>query len=108
MDIGQRYLDPLVVRQVNACYAYHLLLPLPLFVLGVALADHPDDAPATDDLAMLTDSLNARSYFHFRTLFFCSGAASEDIVAAAKINAGSPELARAPPPNTCLLTCNGT
>jgi hypothetical protein len=74
MDVGQRHLDPLAVRQVNACYSYHLSLPLPLLVLGVALADHPDDPSPPDDLAMLTDSLNARSYFHFRTLFFCSGA----------------------------------
>jgi hypothetical protein len=38
---------------------------LPLFVPGITLADDPDDAPPPDQLAVLADPLNARSYLHF-------------------------------------------
>jgi hypothetical protein len=36
-----------------------MALPLPLFVLGVALADHTDDAATLDHLAVLADGLDA-------------------------------------------------
>jgi len=37
------------------------ILPLPLLVLGIALADDPDHAPALDHLAVLADGLDART-----------------------------------------------
>jgi hypothetical protein len=37
---------------------------LPLFVLGVALADDADDALSLDDLAVLANRLNAGTNLH--------------------------------------------
>jgi hypothetical protein len=52
--ICQANLDPLVSRQIYACYSSHdTSLTLSLFVTGV-LADHSDNATTADDLAVLT------------------------------------------------------
>jgi hypothetical protein len=40
------------------------MLALPLFVLGVALADDTGDTLPLDDLAMLADRFNARTNLH--------------------------------------------
>ena len=73
-DIGKTDFDPLVSRQVNASYTSHtsvapplfgLHLALTLFVLGVLANDH-DAAFALDDLALLANGLNGRSYFHLK------------------------------------------
>jgi hypothetical protein len=42
----------------------YMLLTLPLLVLGVLLADDPDDAFASDHLAVLAQLLDGRPYFH--------------------------------------------
>jgi hypothetical protein len=55
----------LVPGEVDACNAGHDVLPLalPLLVARV-LADDPHDAFAPDHLALVTDLLDARTYFH--------------------------------------------
>jgi hypothetical protein len=40
------------------------ILPLPLLVLGTALADHPHHPAAADNLAMLADRFDTRAYLH--------------------------------------------
>src|SRR5262249_25078463 len=63
-DVGERDLQPLLARDVDACDACHgRPLPLPLLVARV-LADDHHPAVAADDLALLTDLLDAGSYFH--------------------------------------------
>src|SRR5207245_8967621 len=57
-DVRKSVLDFLVARQIDARYACHSL-PLPLLVLGAALADDADDAPPLDHLAVLTDRSDA-------------------------------------------------
>jgi hypothetical protein len=42
------------------------ILPLPLLVLGTALADHPHHPAAADNLAVLADRFDTRAYLHDR------------------------------------------
>src|SRR5207237_10115910 len=49
----------LVAWQVDARYACHGVLSLPLLVLGTALADDADDSPPLDHLTMLADRFDA-------------------------------------------------
>src|SRR6476469_7886619 len=90
VDVGQPDLDPLGAREVHACDTRHfvesssgfrlqttdfrrvcglwsvacsLSLPLSLLVLLVR-ADHPDHALAANDLALVTNALDGRSYLH--------------------------------------------
>src|SRR5213594_2813568 len=57
-DIRKGVLDFLVARQIHARNTCHSL-PLPLLVLGAALADDADDASPLDHLAVLADRSNA-------------------------------------------------
>jgi hypothetical protein len=41
-----------------------MVLPLPLLVSRILLADDPHDACAADDLAMFTDGLDAAPHLH--------------------------------------------
>src|SRR5205823_1353240 len=60
VNVREGVLDFLVARQIHARNACHAL-PLPLLVLGAALADHADHAPPLDHPAMLTDRFDAGS-----------------------------------------------
>src|SRR5207248_5203213 len=51
------------IRGMVCCLRCWLLLTLLLLVLGVG-ADHPQDALAADDLAVLADAPHAASHFH--------------------------------------------
>src|SRR5688572_24854993 len=63
-DVGERDLDPLVARKIDAGDACHVsLLPLSLLVLGIR-ADDPHDPAAPDDAALVTDLLDRRSDLH--------------------------------------------
>ncbi len=68
-DVGKTDDDALTRWQVNARNSCHskLLLALTLFMARV-LTNHPDDAFAADDPALIADSLNRRSNFHFVAL----------------------------------------
>ena len=96
VDVGQRDLDPLVVRQINSCNTCQrialLRLLLTLLVPRIALADHPDHAFATDHLAVLADLLDRRTDLHRQASgrLPCSGCPRAD-----------PRRARVPP------TCSG-
>src|SRR5207245_1769541 len=57
-DVRESVLDFLVARQIHARYACHSL-PLPLLVLGAALADDADHASPLDHLAVLADRSDA-------------------------------------------------
>src|SRR5207302_1290716 len=57
-NVRKSVLNFLVARQIHARYACHSL-PLPLLVLGAALADDADDASPLDHLAMLADRFDA-------------------------------------------------
>jgi hypothetical protein len=76
IEVGQRDPSRFIVWYVDTEQTRHPKLPLsaastpvstgltlPLLVAGVA-ANHENDASAADDLAVLTDSLNAGTYFH--------------------------------------------
>ena len=62
-DIRQRRLDPLIARKIDSCNSRHVAsplgprergrLPLPLLVPWID-ANHPNDALASNDLALLT------------------------------------------------------
>src|SRR5260221_2250282 len=69
-DVGERDLDALFHREIDACDACHgCLLALALLVPRIAAADHPDDALATHHFAVLADLLDGSSYFHDRPRF---------------------------------------
>src|SRR2546426_10811332 len=57
-DVRKGVLDFLVARQIHARYTCHSL-PLPLLVLGAALADDADDTSPLDHLAVLADRSDA-------------------------------------------------
>jgi hypothetical protein len=50
-QVGQPNLDTFVTREVNTFNTCHVLLPLPLFMLGV-FADHKESAAALDNFAL--------------------------------------------------------
>ena len=73
VNIGESDLDSLLLRQINAGYTCHTLLPLlltlSLLVLGIFANDH-DSALALDDLALLAHGLDRRSDFHDSNLLY--------------------------------------
>src|SRR5207244_1954720 len=64
VDVREGVQNFLVAWQVDARYACHGVLSLPLLVLGTALADDADDPPPLDHLAMLADRFDAGVYLH--------------------------------------------
>ena len=74
-DIRQRRLDPLIARKIDSCNSRHVASPLgprkrgrltlPLLVAWID-ANHPNDAFASNDLALLTPTSHRSSYFHNR------------------------------------------
>src|SRR5437899_2706865 len=60
VDVRESVQNLLVARQVDARNACHVVLSLPLLVLGTALADDADDTPPLDHLTMLADRFDAR------------------------------------------------
>src|SRR5207302_4955273 len=63
-DVGQRHLDALVARDVNACDTCHSASSaLPLLVLGVLTDDANRPAPL-DHLAAVAHLLHRRPYLH--------------------------------------------
>src|SRR6266511_3647267 len=63
VDVRKGVLNLLVARQIHAGYARHAL-PLPLLVLGCALADDAADALPLYHLAVLANRLDAGSNLH--------------------------------------------
>src|SRR6059036_2537601 len=59
VDVRESVQNLLVARQVDARNACHVVLSLPLLVLGTALADDADDTPPLDHLTMLADRFDA-------------------------------------------------
>src|SRR5213594_687544 len=59
VDVREGVQNFLVAWQVDARYACHGVLSLPLLVLGTALADDADDTPPLDHLTMLADRFDA-------------------------------------------------
>src|SRR5438094_1573331 len=59
VDVREGVQNFLVAWQVDARYACHGVLSLPLLVLGTALADDADDPPPLDHLTMLADRFDA-------------------------------------------------
>src|SRR5215204_112847 len=57
--------------------AMRAMLALPLFVLGVALADDADDALSLDDFAVLANRLHARTNLHTSLPGRVSGVATQ-------------------------------
>jgi hypothetical protein len=82
-DIGQRRFDPLIARKIDSCNSRHVASPLgprergrltlPLLVPWID-ANHPNDAFASNDLALLTPTSHRSCYFHDR-YHSCSGKA---------------------------------
>jgi hypothetical protein len=74
-DIRQRRLDPLFARKIDTCNSRHVASPLgprtrgrltlPLLVPWID-ANHPNDAFASNDLALLTPTSHRSRYFHDR------------------------------------------
>jgi hypothetical protein len=65
VDVCEGDLDSLVGGQINSCDACHAAsLALTLLVLGVLLANDPDDAFSPDHLAVLAQLLDRGPYFH--------------------------------------------
>jgi hypothetical protein len=74
-DIRQRRLDSLIARKIDSCNSRHVTSPLGPRERGrltLALlvsridANHPNDAFAPDDFALLTPTSHRSSYFHDR------------------------------------------
>src|SRR5467141_3438948 len=59
VDVRESVQNFLVAWQVDARNACHVVLSLPLLVLGTALADDADDTPPLDHLTMLADRFDA-------------------------------------------------
>src|SRR5215216_1374475 len=71
--IPKMYVSPISIRLLRGRSTpaiRAMALPLPLLVPRVLLADDPNDAPATDHLAMLTDRLDAATHLHERPLVY--------------------------------------
>lgn len=79
IDIWQSRLDPLVARKINSRNSRHAVSPfrplsrgrlaLPLLVPWVD-ANHPDNAVAPDNLALLAAARYRCGYFHHCFLFY--------------------------------------
>jgi len=66
--VRKAYLNPLIARQINACYSSHSpstrsSLSLSLFVLGIG-ADYPHNTPAVNYFAVIANPFYRSSYFH--------------------------------------------
>ena len=68
VDVAERDVDSLTAGNVHTENAGHINSTLTLFVSRVG-ADHPDDALASDHLAMLAKSSNGCANFHFGSSF---------------------------------------
>src|ERR1043166_1791996 len=68
--------------------AIRAILALPLLVLGVPLADDPDDALPADHLAVLADRFDAGAHFHERISLLAQQKVGEELANIGERSAG--------------------